>query len=75
MFISSAIKQEQSFRGQLQKQPRMTHHFVRDRVDHEEADRGQDATDVVRKVPRLWMDRGRIDCDPPPGEELQTKKD
>lgn len=26
-------------------------HFVRDRIDHEEADRGQDAADVVGKVP------------------------
>lgn len=46
-------------------------HFVRNRVDHEEADRGQNATNVVRKVPRLWMDRSSIDCDPPSGEEQE----
>lgn len=26
-------------------------HFIRDRIDHEEADRGQDTTDVVGEVP------------------------
>lgn len=46
-------------------------HFVRDRIDHEEADRGQDAADVVGKVPRLWMHGGRIDRNPPTGKEQE----
>lgn len=48
-------------------------HFVGDGIDHEEADRGQDATNVVAKIPRLGMHRGRIDCDPPSGEEQQRR--